>query len=169
MSRPPPPRCCNKRRKQHPSRQDWSASIHQRSTMRDPEPVQTHTAWVLELLLRLTARYASCQPYIARFAVWPHKLRQDAITGGVDHAIMVARDHRKHDGEVILQVPDGPRLVGPPLSRYSQQCRAARIAANRRESLFFRWAPTLLFLLHIVWPSTSLFALRLTLAQPNGK
>src|SRR5262245_40685327 len=25
---------------------------------------------------------------------------------------MVARDHRKHDGKVILQVADGPRLVG---------------------------------------------------------
>src|SRR5262245_6815351 len=40
------------------------------------------------------------------------ELSKDPVAGGVDHTTMVARDHWKYDRQVILQVADGPRLVG---------------------------------------------------------
>src|SRR5262245_13737806 len=46
------------------------------------------------------------------FTTLPNSARMPS-PAGVDHPTMVARDHRKHDGKVILQVADGPRLVGP--------------------------------------------------------
>src|SRR5262245_18126313 len=58
------------------------------------------------------------------------ELSEDVIASGINHAPAMARDHVKNGRQMILQVTDGPGLIGP------QQCAVVgnigcRIAANR--------------------------------------
>jgi hypothetical protein len=65
-------------------------------------------------------------------------LRHDTVASGVNDAAAMFGDHREHDRQVILQVADGPRLVGPHQGAVASNVsgeNCCQPAGNRR---FFR-------------------------------